>query len=399
MIYMVSEIYYPEEISTGYILTKIAEGVAQNYPVHVITGPPDYSGKKIVPDNEVRNKVSIERVKSIDLDKNKLSTRLLRSIILSFKLVYRTFIKVKKGDVIFVVTNPAPLLILMSLVSKITRSRLVILVHDVFPENLVVANFLKKDSFFYKVLLVIFNKIYASADQVIVIGRDMKLLMEEKTKSSHPQINIITNWADVSDITPTDRMTNPLLQKLKIENKFIVQFAGNLGRVQGVDQLVEAAIALREENIHFLFIGDGARKKWLLQQVSEKKLENITCLDFLPREQQQIFLNACDVGLVSLAPGMTGLGVPSKTYNILAAAKPVIAIVDSKSEIGMLVNEEKIGWVVSPGSTEEMINAIKLASKADLVSYSNRAREVAVKKYSLDVIIKQYLEALKKVVK
>ena len=72
MILLVSELYYPEEISTGFILTKIAEGLAENTSVQVITGPPDYSGLKIAPQFEVRNNVKIERVKAISLNKNKI---------------------------------------------------------------------------------------------------------------------------------------------------------------------------------------------------------------------------------------------------------------------------------------------------------------------------------------
>lgn len=392
MIVFVSELYYPEEISTGFIVTKIAEGIAEKHPVHVVTGPPDYSGQKTFVSNEVRNKVSIERVGSIDLDKNKLSLRLIRSIVLSLKLAYRTFSKIQKGDVIFVVTNPAPLLILISLVSKLKQCRFVILVHDVFPENLVAANLIKPNSWFYKILLKVFNRVYGLAAQIIVIGRDMQLLMEKKTKAA-AKISVITNWADTEDITPSPRSTNQLLTLLNIEKKFIVQFAGNLGRVQGIDQLLEAAISLKNENIHFLFIGNGARKNWLLDQIAEQNLTNVTCLDFMPREDQQIFLNACDVSLVSLSSGMTGLGVPSKTYNILAAGKPVIAIVDVNSEIGMLVRENKLGWVATPGSSSEIASAIKEAlNSPELNAMGARARKLAVDEYSLGVIIRRFQE-------
>ncbi len=390
MIFLVSELYYPEEVSTGYILTKIAEGIAEKRPVHVITGPPTYSGNRSFANFEVRNNVVIERVQCMDLDKNKLSTRLIRSIIISFKLVFRIVLKVKKGDVIFVVTNPAPLLVLMGLVSKVTGAKLVILVHDVFPENLVAANVIKKESWFYKLLLHIFNKIYSLADQIIVIGRDMQLLLEKKTKLA-VKISVITNWADTVEISPSPRSNNQLLAQLNIENKFIVQFAGNLGRVQGIDQLLEAAISLRNENVHFLFIGDGARKKWLLDQVLKYSLTNVTCLNFMAREEQQLFLNACDVSLVSLAAGMTGLGVPSKAYNIFAAGKPVIAIVAAQSEIGILVNEKKLGWVVTPGSSTEIINTIKKAMHSNnLQEIGERARKISLDDYSLNVIIRRY---------
>ena len=399
MIILVSEIYYPEEISTGYILTKIAEGLALDYPVQVITGPPDYSGLKETPSFEVRNNVLINRVNAVSLDKNKLGTRLIRSILISFKLAIKTIRLAKKGDTIFIVTNPAPLLILMTLISRLTRTSLVVLVHDVFPENLEAAGLLKKNSFFFKILLSVFNLVYKSADHIIVIGRDMKKIMETKTIKSSPKISIITNWADTNDIFPTERSSNKLILKLQLENKFIVQFAGNMGRVQGIDEMVNAAESLKQDNVHFLFVGDGARKKWLVEQVKERNLTNVSILDFMPREEQQVFLNACDVGLVSLAPGMIGLGVPSKTYNILSAGKPVIAIVEAESEIGLLINEEKLGWVVSPGNTEALISAIKEACRSDsIVEMGKKARQIALEKYSLEAINMNYKKIFKDII-
>ena len=398
MILLVSELYYPEEISTGFILTKIAEGLAEYTSVQVITGPPDYSGLKEAPRFEVRNNVKIERVSAISLNKNKIASRLLRSIILSFKLALKTIMKAKKGDIIFVVTNPAPLLILMTIVARLTRTTLVVLVHDVFPENLEAAKLLKRDSFFSKVLfeilLGIFNSVYRAADHIIVIGRDMEKIIRSKLNNKSPKVSVITNWADTVDIFPTERSTNQMIKDLDLEKKFIVQFAGNIGRVQGVEQMLYAAEILKNENCHFIFIGDGAKKSWLVEQIKERRLSNVTTLNFMPRKEQQVFLNACDVGLVSLAPGMTGLGVPSKTYNILAAGKPVIAIVDADSEIGLLVNEEKIGWVINPGNADQLAAVIKEASLLkNLKEMGIRARKIAEGECSLAAIIVKYRKA------
>lgn len=396
MIIVVSEIYYPEEVSTGFILTKIAEGLAEENSVSVVTGPPDYSGEKSVPSFEIRNKVQINRIKVKSLNKNNLFLRLLRSILLSLKLTFKTMSLAKKGDSIFIVTNPAPLLLIMTLVSKLKRTKLVILVHDVFPENLSAANILKKDTLFFKLLLRVFNHVYASADHIVVIGRDMDRIIKSKINNNYPRTSLITNWADVHDIVPEPRAKNKLLKDLKLEDKFVVQFAGNIGRVQGVDQMVQAAEILKSTNVQMLFIGDGARKNWIIEQKEKKNLQNITILPFQPRSEQQNFLNGCDLCLISLAPGMTGLGVPSKTYNVLAAGKPIVAIVDEESEIGMLVKEHKLGWVVSPGDGHSLAQAILEALNAtDLEEISKRARKLAEEQYSLENITSKYKNLFK----
>lgn len=391
MVVIVSELYYPEETSTGYIITHIAEGLAKTYPVRVLTGRPDYAGKKHALPAETINGVEVERVKIPSFNKNRIISRIIRSLLLSIGLAWKTMRVVKKCDVVLVVTNPAPILIIMSLICKLLGASFIILVHDVFPDNLEASRLLKRDSFLYWGIYKVFRLVYAASDHIIVIGRDMKELIGGRLRHGRPDISVITNWADTNDVVPEERATNELLLQHGLDRCFVVEFAGNIGRVQGVEHVIAAAEILRHDDIHFLFVGSGALHDFVAREASIRGLTNVTMVGVLPRNQQQLFLNACDVGLVSLAPGMTGLGVPSKTYNIMAAGKPVIAVVDPKSEIGLLVREEKIGWVVPPGDPAALAAAIVEAKNHPALSEMGRAaRNVAVGKYSLANVINQY---------
>ena len=103
-----------------------------------------------------------------------------------------------------------------------------------------------------------------------------------------------------------------------------------------------------------------------------------------PRREQADFLNACDVGVVALCRGMYGVSVPSRTYNIMAAGRPVLAIVEPRSEIARMVEEEGAGWVVPPGDAEQLAQTI-LALAGDrqaLRRAGQRARHAAETTYS-----------------
>jgi glycosyltransferase involved in cell wall biosynthesis len=119
---------------------------------------------------------------------------------------------------------------------------------------------------------------------------------------------------------------------------------------------------------------------------------NITLLTPRPRSEQNEFLNACDVAILSLVPGMLGLAVPSRTYNLMAAGKPIIALVSECSEVAMVVREEGIGWVVEPGDVEKAVQALQAArgSKKLLIEMGSRARQTAETKYSPDYILRQF---------
>ena len=94
---------------------------------------------------------------------------------------------VKKNDKVFIVTNPAPFLVLVSLIKRFKKIETTILVHDVFPENTISGGFISsKDSFFYKILKKIFDVSYSNYNNIIVLGRDMKSLFENKLKNFSP---------------------------------------------------------------------------------------------------------------------------------------------------------------------------------------------------------------------
>ncbi|HHY57526.1 MAG TPA: glycosyltransferase family 4 protein, partial [Chloroflexi bacterium] len=148
------------------------------------------------------------------------------------------------------------------------------------------------------------------------------------------------------------------------------------------------AVAQRLESnhpkIHFLLIGSGAKKRWVEQTATSLHLSNLTVLGNRPRSDQSNFLNACDVALISFIPGMAGVSVPSRMYNIMAAGKPIIAMADRHSELAQVVIEEGIGWVIDPGDEAALERTImEAASQPELLcAMGQRARLAAETKYS-----------------
>jgi glycosyltransferase involved in cell wall biosynthesis len=131
-------------------------------------------------------------------------------------------------------------------------------------------------------------------------------------------------------------------------------------------------------------------------EVCNKKLSNVTLLDQRPRSDQQNFLNACDIALVSLSPGMKGAGVPSRLYNIMAAGKPLITVMGEGTEAAFVVEEEQIGWFVPTDQPERLVEAIHDArsNPERLAQMGGRARMAAVAKYSRKKVISDYVELI-----
>jgi glycosyltransferase involved in cell wall biosynthesis len=207
----------------------------------------------------------------------------------------------------------------------------------------------------------------------------------------------IENWADLETIQPMPRANNPMLQRLGLQSKFIIQHSGTLGRIHGLADLVEAATRLgAQEAIQFLFIGSGTLLPRLVETVRKRRLSNIHILPAVSREALGASLSACDVAVISFIPGMVGISVPSRLYNIMAAGKPIIAVADSDSELANVVREEAMGWVVPPGHPAELAATI-LEAQADaerLAAMGRRARAAAEAKYSFPRALAAYRSVL-----
>tara|TARA_B000000532_G_scaffold243559_2_gene239977 strand:+ start:192 stop:1397 length:1206 start_codon:yes stop_codon:yes gene_type:complete len=395
-IWIVSEFFFPEMNSTGYFMTTIAENLAQDNRVSVITASNNQDQKN---DIKFNNNIDIHRIKSFNLDKANLVKRTIKLLLLSLQFTYILFFKVKKGDKIFCVTNPTFIILLIPFIKMIKKNiNTSVLVYDVFPENLYATGILSKNTFLYKFLNKIYNICYESFDNIIVIGRDMKEIFKKKINlKKHDRLKFITNWAETSLVTPMAKSDNSIIKKLKLENKIVIQFAGNIGRAQGLEQLVSIFSSCDKNKFHFLFIGDGVILNKLKNHVVKNNIENITFLGSLPRSEQNIFLNACDIGLVTLNSNMYGLGVPSKSYNILSAGKPIFCIASSSSEIALMIKENKVGWVIENNEIEKIPKILEeiFNDKKQLKLISKNCRTLVMKSYSKEVILNKYFKLLK----
>ena len=392
--WVISEIYFPEETSTGYLLTRIAEGIAADRPVNVLCGQPAYSAKGTrAPQVEDRNGVHIRRCAGTTLNKNVLPLRLINAITISLSILWRVLISLKRGDQVLVVTNPPPLPFIVSFACRLKGAHFHLLIHDVYPEVLVATGLSSEQSSLVKLVRWFNNRLYRRALRVIVLGRDMEALAIGKMGEAKDRIVIIPNWADDQEITPGDRQSNALLKELGLTDKFVIQYAGNMGRTHGLEYVLAAAKVLQDDpDFHFLFIGSGAKKKFVEETVQTEQLKNVTVLGNRPRSDQQNFLNACDVSIISFVPGMAGVSVPSRMYNVMASGKPIMAVADVHSELALVVNEEKAGWVVPPNDTETLVAALRRAkdSVAERAEMSMRTRAAVESKYTLPIVIDAY---------
>ena len=379
-IYIFSEFYSEDLTSSGYYITEIAQNYALTHDVTVIT-----TSKVNKTATLIENGVNIKRISIQNFNKFNLLKRALAFLNIC-QLFYKEALKldIDKESHVIAVTNPALFIPFIAYLKSSLKFKLSIFVHDVFPESLVATKVLSSYNPFYLVLLKIFNKSYKIADQIVVCGRDMEMLFKRKLKIYNGNLKFIPNWAD-------GNLIYPIKKKIKSsnKNKLIFQYAGNIGRAQGIPTLIDVINNINSSNFEFHFFGKGA----YLNSILKSNNKNIFYKGSFSRKDSNKYLNLCDIAIVTLEKNMLGLGVPSKTYNILCAGKPILYIGDVNSEIAIMIKENNIGYIAEPGNLDSITNAIKWfsnLSNKEIKSIQLNCRNVVLDKYLKENVLMQY---------
>lgn len=383
-IWIVSELFYPETISTGYIMTEIARFLVKDYKVSVVCGPEFYEKKDIKVQIEKLPEITIHRIQSKGYNKNSLLSRIIGHLKVSYRMLRLMKKMIPNNAEVLLVTNPVLLMVLTSFAIKKRNWRVNILVHDVFPENLAISGFLKsKKSIGFGVFKRIFNSAFKKMRTLVVLGRDMQELFIQK-KGSKEGITIIENWADTENISAHPI---PETQKKKL------LFAGNMGRLQGLEILLEALKKTENEMYTFTFIGSGALESYIETYIKDNQLKHIEKCGWISRDDQDKFMADATIGVVTLKNDMYGLGVPSKFYNLLAAGKPIFYIGDVNSELHLVLQDNEIGWFAEAGNIKSIVETlitIANTDKTEIIKRSENARALAEKKYSKEIILNKF---------
>ena len=198
------------------------------------------------------------------------------------------------------------------------------------------------------------------------------------------------------------RHENRLFDDLNLSrNKFYVVYAGNLGKVQGVEVLVEAANLLKgNDKIHFVIFGNGSEENHLMQLISQMNLQNISRFPLQPMERVSEVYSMADVCVISCRPGTGGSGMPSKTWTIMAAGVPIIASFDMNTEMEKTINEAECGYCVESGNAKDLRDAVlQISNNHEMAArMAENSRRYAVEFVSKEKAVTSYIEVISKIV-
>jgi len=359
--------FHPDLTGTGPLVTDLATDlVEKGNEVTVVTSMPHY-GRHEIPREYRGRLLHHSNFKGIDLWRTYVYVPANPSgFQRSINYLSYTFMSVvaglmaKKPDVILCVNPPITVGFSGWLLSLARRARLVFNVQDVWPDCLVIIDQLRSP-----LLIRIFKNlekfIYRVSSCITVLSEGMKENLKRKGVPAE-KVVVIPNWSDIEAIPPVKK-ENGFRAAHGLNGEFVVMFAGNLGFIAMLDNVLDAAKLLENDpHIQFLIIGEGNAKAGLVSRADELGLKNVRFIPTQPKEVLPEMLGAADLSLVTLNRRLGQLNVPSKTYSIMASARPVLAAVPENSEIVRLVKEAGCGEGVPPENPHAMAQAIRRLS-------------------------------------
>jgi len=195
---------------------------------------------------------------------------------------------------------------------------------------------------------------YHRAAAITVLSEDLAENVRAKVKPSHrANVHVIPNFVDTEFISPADRLT-PLRTELGIGEEPVVLYAGNVGFSQSLEMVVDAARVTPQAT--FLINGDGAARAALQERAAG--LSNVRFSGYQPKERVPEVLATGDIHVVPLKKGLGRVSVPSKTYSILAAGRPVLAAIDPGTEVPRMLRASGGGVEVPPDDPQAFVAAL-----------------------------------------
>lgn len=310
-------------------------------------------------------------------------------------------LRAKDIDLIYLASTPPIQGVLGAILKKLKKIPFVYNLQDIFPDSLAGTGLASKGGLVWKMGRVIENFTYKHADKIIVISEDFKRNIMAKGVPEE-KIVVVYNWVDQNAVKNIDREDNKLFDKYNLDrNKFYVTYCGNIGLTQNMEMLVEVAKALEaNDNIHFVLVGNGAYLDELKNRIKVMNIKNVTLLPFQPYEDISHVFSLGDVGIIISKPGVGENSVPSKTWSIMSASRPVLANFD-ENEIKTILSKNECGVFTKAGDKVAFTDAIiTLYRDRELCrKYGENGRRFVMENLTREIGTRKYVDVIKSVVK
>lgn len=358
-ILLLTQWFDPEPTFKGLAFARALQ--QQGHQVQVLTGFPNYPGGKIYDGYKLKlyqreqiDGISVLRVALYPNHDSSALKRILNYISFAFMAMLFGIFATKKADVIYAYHPPLTVGLAAILIKLFRRTPVVYDVQDMWPDTLKATGMLNNQRIL-NIVGRVCQLVYYFVDHIVVLCPGFKKLLNERGISDD-KVSVIYNWCDENSLTQAQPIKSEYQQLL--QGRFNILFAGNMGKAQSLDTILDVSTELRSESkIQFVFVGGGTETERLKQRVLDENIENIVFIPRMPMSEIGGVLEHADVLLVHLKRDpLFEITVPSKTQAYMAMGKPLLMAVSG--DAADIVQKAKCGRIALSEDIESIKKAI-----------------------------------------
>jgi putative colanic acid biosynthesis glycosyltransferase WcaI len=373
-LYLVTQHYAPDTTSTAAFMTGVAEELACENDVVVL------SGSEGSANGSGAGRPRVIEIRNGAAPKAALKGRGLAMAAFGLRIFAGLVRRLRRGDIVLVVTTPFALPFFAVLAARLRRAQPVLIVYDLYPDVLAAAGLVGERSFAARALRFANGPMLRALAAIVVVGRDMEVPLLRYRGIAREMIAVVPNWATLAPGVRPIRGDNPFRRAMPA--RFVAGLFGNVGFTHDPETVFAAARRLAgEPDIHLLLSGTGVGWDRLNALQQAARLPNVTLVERVPDAQLEDFLAAADVWILPYRKNAARLSVPSRLYNLLAVGRPAIALSEADAEYARMIADDDIGWVVPPGDADALAETIRAAAREPeaVAAKGERAASIAAR--------------------
>ena len=381
-------------------LDLIHEFIRKGHKVYVVCGLERGNVQKTAVSEEAG--ATVLRVKIGKNKKANLIEKGITALLLPFlyKSAVKKHFKDTRFDLVMYPTPPVTHMETVNCIKKRDGARTYLLLRDIFPQNAVDIGMMKKTGFkgiIYHYFRMVEKKLYKISDYIGCMSQaNVDYILRHNPEIAADKIEVCPNSIEIQNVQITE------VERIEIRGKYgipldkkVFIYGGNLGRPQGITFLMECLDAEKNnENAFFLVVGDGTEYKKLERFFSETKPSNAKLLKKLPKEDYDILVSACDIGLIFLDHRFTIPNFPSRILAYMQKRMPVLACTDLNTDMGKIITENNFGWWCESNDADKFTELVDAAINSDLKTMGENGYEYLKENYTAEKACKIILDRL-----
>lgn len=384
-ILIVHRYFWPDSPPYAQMLFYIAKHlVDKGYKVSILSSMPSHHGAdglKSTPLSEYVDGMNIRRLYLLNERNRNIILRLINTVLFAVRVFFRVLFS--SADVVMIASTPPVIMaFVVRVASRLSRKKYIYHCQDIHPEASVIGEIVTK-GWFYKLLRKIDKDNVSFASATVVLSKDMEQTLVARGINRN-NIHVTNNF-----IFEKIEITNNILTS---EESLKVLFAGNLGYLQNLEQVVQVAHRLSHLPIKFVFMGEGVFKSKLVEAAKGLEDKSVFFIGYKPTSEALQAMYEADLGIVSLAEGIIDVAYPSKTMMYLSTGLSVLALLEPESELGQFIENNKLGFAVQPNQEDVLVDTLMsaLERKSDLRASKDRVANLAERTFGKEVILDKW---------